>query len=796
MAAKKSGKRGGKRKGYKASSVKLSNKRTSKLAKQGKLKPKKKKKGLAELNQQSERGDHIQVNGRGSLETEEESDLGEEDIEFYGTPGNASGFINAAKSRTLSTEVVKSGKKRKKKDTKEGDEEEQYEQRPRKLFANDENVKSLLPIKTKKGVVPQVTLVNPEVCEDEPAVKEEENNDPETSPAEKVEKLPALTNVELYANRQEKLRARKSRIAALASSLIENPEENIKKLKELRSYIMESDPDVFLTVRKLAMVSMMEVFKDIIPGYRIRLPTEAEKTQKLKKETKQIRDFEETFLLNYKKYLEFLEMTCKGKLVENKDKKYSRGGAELKLSSSASQTLSVLAVKCLCELLKTQPHFNYRNNIITVLIPLMNRGNREVSGIVCETVQEAFRGDKSGELSLEIIKCISRMVKAREFKVKKEVLDTFLSLKIKEVDYEGDSVKKDGKTRKEMMKKLSRRERKKKKKMELLEHELLETRASEDKNRKIKMHTEIIQTVFHTYFRVLKSLEKSSLLPSVLEGLAKFAHLINVDFFDDLFNVFNTLIDSGNLGYRESLHYIKTAFTILMGQGDVLNIDPMRFYTHLYNTMLKVNAGVSSDDASLVLECVECMLGRRKRQISQQRVLAFIKRICTLGLQQEGHSCLAMLAALRGFVVNYRSSELLYDNETQGSGVFLPELSHPEHSNAHNTMLWEITLMKHHYHPTVRQFATHLSKMAPTSGEGQLPVDLIRRDPKDFLKEYNPTEIFFGIKIPEKCSTKKKFSKSGSEFIQPEVGEIVTNVLQKMDSRSAKSDSSQDNNVT
>jgi hypothetical protein len=40
------------------------------------------------------------------------------------------------------------------------------------------------------------------------------------------------------------------------------------------------------------------------------------------------------------------------------------------------------------------------------------------------------------------------------------VLDTFLSLKIKEVDYDGDLVKKDGKSRKEMMKKMSRRERK------------------------------------------------------------------------------------------------------------------------------------------------------------------------------------------------------------------------------------------------------------------------------------------------------------------------------------------------
>ena len=43
----------------------------------------------------------------------------------------------------------------------------------------------------------------------------------------------------------------------------------------------ENDPDVFLTVRKLGMVSMTEVLKDIIPGYRIRLPTEAKKAAKV-----------------------------------------------------------------------------------------------------------------------------------------------------------------------------------------------------------------------------------------------------------------------------------------------------------------------------------------------------------------------------------------------------------------------------------------------------------------------------------------------------------------------------------
>lgn len=52
-----------------------------------------------------------------------------------------------------------------------------------------------------------------------------------------------------------------------------------------------------------------------------------------------------------------------------------------------SQSLSVLAAKCLCEILKAHPHFNYRNNIITVLVPHMNKGNKEVGLEACSAEQ-------------------------------------------------------------------------------------------------------------------------------------------------------------------------------------------------------------------------------------------------------------------------------------------------------------------------------------------------------------------------------------------------------------------------
>ena len=43
---------------------------------------------------------------------------------------------------------------------------------------------------------------------------------------------------------------------------------------------------------------------------------------------------------------------------------------------------------------------------------------------------------------------------------------------------------------------------------------------------------------------------------------------------------------------------------------------------------------------------------------------------------------------------NYKSCELLFDNETQGSGTYLPDLPDPEHCNAHNTMMWELAYLQ------------------------------------------------------------------------------------------------------
>ncbi|KAG7232806.1 hypothetical protein INR49_008083 [Caranx melampygus] len=216
--------------------------------------------------------------------------------------------------------------------------------------------------------------------------------------------------------------------------------------------------------------------------------------------------------------------------------------------------LAQVAVRCLCELLLALPHFNFHNNIVVVLVPLMNDPSRQVSDMCCDAFKKLFQQDREGGASLAVVRVISGLIKSLNYNVRPEVLRTLLSLRIKEVevkkDIEATAPKKKFMNNKEKKKNLSRMQRKWKKAEEKLEKELLEAEASESKEKKIKLHTETLNIVFLIYFRILKKAQKSVLLPAVLEGLANFAHLINLEFFDDLLNVLQNLIRS-----RVSIHF-------------------------------------------------------------------------------------------------------------------------------------------------------------------------------------------------------------------------------------------------
>ncbi|XP_030630348.1 nucleolar complex protein 3 homolog [Chanos chanos] len=656
---------------------------------------------------------------------------------------------------------------------------EKYEKVPRKMKQEEEKeVIHLLPIKDKSGLIPQ-TMEKPGTSV--PKEEEGEEQVEDQNESEKEMGVP-LTPQEQFELRAEKLMEKRQRIANLASAILADPSANIKKLKELRTMLVETDPYVAVTVRKLVMVSLLEVFKDIVPSYRIRPLTEEEKSARVKKETQQLREFEEGLVSQYKFYLENLEQT-----VKDWKQKKQKGSQAVSLQSYKG--LAEVAIRCICELLVALPHFNFHNNIVVAVVPLMNDPSKKVSNMCCEAVGKMLKHDKFGQASLALAKVVSGLVKSRNYDVRPEVLNTLLCLRIKEVDVKKDTEdtapKKKFMTFKEKQKNLSRMQRKWKKAEEKLQKELMEAEASESKDKKLKLHTETLNIVFLIYFRILKKAQKSVLLPSVLEGLAKFAHLINLEFFDDLLTVLHNLILSGDLTYRESLHCILTSFHILSGQGDVLNVDPLKFYTHLYKTLLTLHAGRSNEDTGIVLQCLDVMLTKRRKQVTLHRALAFVKRLSTLSLHVLPDSSVGILAANRSLMHAFPKCDILLDNEMQGSGVYLPELDEPEYCNPQNTSLWELHALKNHYHPIVRRLATHLMVGAPSEGAGALSMELSRKSPIELFEDYSVKEMTFNPPVAAPPSKKKEQFTIGHAFLDSELkGQIDIAVQAENDQKS------------
>ncbi len=87
------------------------------------------------------------------------------------------------------------------------------------------------------------------------------------------------------------------------------------------------------------------------------------------------------------------------------------------------------------------------------------------------------------------------------------------------------------------------------------------------------------------YFSIIKQTRRTPLLPGALEGISRFAHLVNVDFFRDLLAVLKGIIRGDVLDdededdpafesaqttgaeVRLRLLAIVTAFDLLSGQG-------------------------------------------------------------------------------------------------------------------------------------------------------------------------------------------------------------------------------------
>ena len=179
------------------------------------------------------------------------------------------------------------------------------------------------------------------------------------------------------------------------------------------------------------------------------------------------------------------------------------------------------------DLLVAMPYFNFGTNVVHALIPFTAHKDDRVRTMVCAYFKKLFKEDKRGEISLHAVRQINHLVKnKRHHQISPDCLDTLLSLRIKDINLDQEKAEEINRyktlTRKEKLLIMSKTERRRKKKIERLEKEIVAAKAERNKESKTKFQTETIKLVFTIYFRILKMAPKSTLMETVLRGLAKY----------------------------------------------------------------------------------------------------------------------------------------------------------------------------------------------------------------------------------------------------------------------------------
>ncbi|TNY18573.1 nucleolar complex-associated protein 3 [Rhodotorula diobovata] len=496
-------------------------------------------------------------------------------------------------------------------------------------------------------------------------------------------------------------------------------------------------------IRIMAMVSLLAVFIDILPGYRIRELSEAEKDVQVSQMVARQREWENGLVSTYKKFLEI----CEHEVAEN-------------------SPVAPAALHCLCTCVREKPDFNFATNVMDVIVKRLGRkGWDEGHQQALDAVIYLFQNDTTTTAfnSLHLVRLISRLVRARSFAVRPEVISALLNLRLKDELGRGtrasaDAVfreregkngvvrwnkeknhrgRKGGKAKEAMAKKGSKKARQARKEQNQVDREMREAEGEINQEERERNMTETLKLLFALYFRIVKLDYRSPLLPAALEGLARFAHLVNIDFFRDLLECLKGLIyrgvnaddaedsddddvvDSINVkrnDMREKLLCIVTAFELLQGQGEALNIDLGDFVTALYSLILPLSLSPTFEEAPYLAQNAMTLAHKQTYKLAQTeadlvfralsaifllprslpspiRTLAFAKRLLSASLHWPPASQLRTLSFLRSLLIREpRLEAMLETSDRRIDGRWRGHVDEPERAEPESTCFFEASL--------------------------------------------------------------------------------------------------------
>jgi hypothetical protein len=197
--------------------------------------------------------------------------------------------------------------------------------------------------------------------------------------------------------RDERLALARTRIAAACDEVVQQPDERIELLRDVMTLARDYDSAVV----RLALLSLLAVFRHILPSYRIRDDYSSEGDVRLSKSVLAVRRHEKAMLDAYRQYVELL----------------SRAVARRRTPPPTR----LACARCLGSLLAARSDFNLSDTVIAALVALAGGRDEAAAREACLQMSNLFKADPDGALSLVLVRAIARLIKAHARIVRPQV---------------------------------------------------------------------------------------------------------------------------------------------------------------------------------------------------------------------------------------------------------------------------------------------------------------------------------------------------------------------------------------
>lgn len=597
-------------------------------------------------------------------------------------------------------------------------------------------------VRGEVGVAKGGDVEEEEVNEEDEEVEVEEND--EIGSGDRKRKRDK--GLESFAVELEAFEVTKANIAAVASKVVADPQGKVGLLRELRDLAFRYKG------REAVLVILTEsmLYKDIAPAYRIRNISEKEAEIKVSKEVAQLREFEETFLGHYQRFVKSVASVSRWRSGKTRDSQASRGMAKVRRA----------ACTALSELARALPHFNEAESVmaaVTALVTDRDAGvRRESSNALRSVLSDAHRASGATlSVCTLIAKSLAKIAANKASAVPAEAVEPLVAIRF--ANFARLPKSKKAANARKTSQRFNKKYRRKPQASEAdkdaareeweLERDLQEGDAAATPTELYGAKKNMLDAVCHAYFNVILSAgqiaeirtekEKKGktnnrtrarkappALTASLDGMLRIATFIGSDVIEAILAALTPLLEAERLPLGTRFQCLSAAYAVLGVHSRAQRADPDSFTgdaramdTCLYAALGNLYGGHTADGAEedITYDALQAVIASSTHRIVPPRRSAAIARRMALMAASVAptHGCAVGLLSVAQVLLPPALVSCVFPGKhgMEESGVasegglvqdFDMVTDDPDIAGAESSAAWELAATCAHFHPAVR----------------------------------------------------------------------------------------------